>query len=201
VAEFVRNSHIFASAVHEILEEQPLRAACPDPLSIPQFHLLRLLSLNGRHQVGEAAEFLGVSPPAATKNIDKLEALGLLVRRPAPADRRAMLLVVSPKGRRLVRKYDELKSARLADLLRRFQPDEIARIARILERLSVSLFSKGPAGDGICLRCAAYIQDDCPVGQIHGGCPYQKMRRARAAGNPSRTRTPRDAKTREGRTT
>jgi len=139
--------------------------------------------LNGRHQVGEVADFLGVSPPAATKNIDKLEAHGLVVRAPSKGDRRATLLSVSPKGRRLVRRYEELKTARLAPVLARFRPEELEQLKHLLERFSLLLLEKELAreGDGVCLRCDAYIQSACPVGQLRGGCPYQSARRARSA--------------------
>ncbi len=53
------------------------------------------MTLNGRHQAGELAEFLGVSAPAATKNIDKLERFGLVVRSPSKGDRRATQLSAS----------------------------------------------------------------------------------------------------------
>jgi DNA-binding MarR family transcriptional regulator len=169
--------------VREVLEQKLVDEVSSVPLSLSQFHLLRLMHLNGRHQVGEVADFLGVSPPAATKNIDKLEALGLLVRTPSAGDRRARLLSVSPKGRRLVRRYEQLREERLAPVLAKFHPEELERFASLLERFSLSLLEKEVAGDedGVCLRCAAYIQSGCPVGQLRGGCPYQAARRPRAA--------------------
>jgi DNA-binding MarR family transcriptional regulator len=172
----VRYSHIFASAVREVLELKLLRDVSPTPLTLSQFQLLKLMSADGHHQVGEVADFLGVSPPAATKNIDKLERLGLVVRSPSKGDRRATLLSVSPKGRRLVRKYEEAKTARLSPVLERFQPEEIEQFSRLLERFSVSLLDVEPSGPSFCLRCAAYVEEGCPVGQIFGGCPYEKIR-------------------------
>ena len=119
VFRLLRYTHIFASAVREILELKLLREISPLPLTLSQFHLLKLMTVNGQHQMGQLADFLGVSPPAATKNIDKLERLKLVVRNPSKGDRRATLLSVSPKGRRLVRKYEELKTARLSPVLER----------------------------------------------------------------------------------
>lgn len=184
VPRLVRYSHIFASAVREVLEVKLLRAVCPTPLTLSQFQLLKLMSANGHHQVGEVADFLGVSPPAATKNIDKLERLGLVVRSPSKGDRRATLLTVSPKGRRLVRKYEEAKTARLSPVLDRFEPQEIEQFTWLLERFSVSLLDVESSAPGFCLRCAAYVEEGCPVGQIRGGCPYEKIREAHAHQNP-----------------
>jgi DNA-binding MarR family transcriptional regulator len=180
----VRYSHIFASAVREVLELKLLRDVCPSPLTLSQFQLLKLMSTNGHHQVGEVADFLGVSPPAATKNIDKLERLGLVVRSPSKGDRRATLLTVSQKGRRLVRKFEDAKAARLSPVLERFQPEEIEQFSRLLERFSVSLLDVKPSGPSFCLRCAAYVEEGCPVGQILGGCPYEKIRGSHVPSDP-----------------
>ncbi|MFQ5600485.1 MAG: MarR family winged helix-turn-helix transcriptional regulator, partial [Candidatus Krumholzibacteriia bacterium] len=79
---FLRYSHIFTAAVREVLETKYLAEVSQQPITLPQFHLLKLISLNGHHQVHEIADFLGVSSPAATKNIDKLERLDLVSRTP-----------------------------------------------------------------------------------------------------------------------
>lgn len=178
-SRLLRYSHIFASAVNEVLESKLLRDASPLPLTVSQFHILKLMALNGQHQVGEVAGFLGVSAPAATKNVDKLERLGLLVRTRSEGDRRASLLSVSPKGRRVVAKHEELKLVRLAPVLEKFQPAEIEQLSQLLERFAVSLLESEPPRNGFCLRCAAYIEPGCPVGELRGGCPYQKRRGSR----------------------
>jgi DNA-binding MarR family transcriptional regulator len=178
----LRDSHIFASAIREILDVRLLREVSPCPLTPSQFQLLKLMSLNGGHQVGEVADFLGVSPPAATKNIDKLERLGLVTRAPVKGDRRATLLSVSRKGRRLVRKYEEHRAERLMPVLADFKAAEIQKFTKLLERFAVSLLSQEPSGergDRFCLHCAGYIEEDCPVSQVHGGCRYLKVRGAR----------------------
>jgi DNA-binding MarR family transcriptional regulator len=145
-------------------------------LTLPQFHLLKLISINGQHQVGEVAEFLGVSSPAASKNIDKLERLGLVTRTPSTGDRRATLLSANQKGRELVRRYEAMKADRLAPILARFKPAEIDQLSHLLERFSVLLFDHEKSGDGFCLRCAAYVEEHCPVGHVIGNCPYERIR-------------------------
>ena len=184
----LRYSHIFASAVQQVLEIELLRKVTPLPLNVSQFHVLKLMTLNGRHQVGEVADFLGVSPPAATKNIDKLERYGLMVRTPSKGDRRATLLSVSPKGRRLVEKFEHLKTARLAPVFESLEPAEVEQLTSLLQRVSISLL-EDPSADGICLRCAAYIAEDCPVGHARGGCPYHNLRGVRREGAAAESRT------------
>ncbi|MFH1418699.1 MAG: MarR family winged helix-turn-helix transcriptional regulator [Planctomycetota bacterium] len=176
---FLRDSHIFASAIREILDVRLLQEASPSSLTPSQFHLLKLMSFNGLHQAGEVAAFLGVSAPAATKTIDKLERLGFVSRNPSTGDRRATPLAVSRKGRRLVRKYEELREARLTPVVEGFKPTELDQFSRLLERFSASLLAQDQLGEKFCLRCAGYIEDDCPVSEVYGGCRYQNVRASR----------------------
>ena len=177
VERLVRGSHIFASVVREVLETNLLRQLMPTPLTPSQFHLLKLMALDGQHQVGQVAGLLGVSPPAATKTVDKLERLGLIVRAPSKGDRRATLLSVSLKGRRLIRRYEELKSRRLSEALRQFRSAQVESFSELLEHFALSLLGQVPDAGRFCLRCAAYIASDCPVGAACGGCPYVAARR------------------------
>lgn len=176
VLSLLRYAHIFSSVVREVLEIELLREVSPEPISLSQFHLLKLISLNGHHQVGEVADFLGVSAPAATKNIDKLERLGLVVRRPSVGDRRATLLGSSPRGRRLVKRYEALKADRLAPVVDSFDEGELRVLADLLERFSVALLEAEHTETGICLRCSAYYEESCPIPHAQDNCPYKRAR-------------------------
>lgn len=173
---FLHYGHIFSSAVQEILETKYLNEVSPYPLTVAQFHLLKLITLRGRHQVGEVAEFLGVSSPAVSKNIDKLAGLGLVVRRPSKGDRRVTLLTASDEGRQLVSDYEALKAERLTPVLSAFEPAEIDQLSSLLERFSVRLFQSEETGSPFCLRCAAYGTADCSLVEVDGDCPYQRSR-------------------------
>lgn len=175
----LRQSHIFASLVREMLQVKPLQEVSRSPLTVSQFYLLKLMSSDGGLQVGEVAGFLGMTPPAATKNIDKLERLGLVARTPSRGDRRATLLSVRPKGRRLVQRYEAVTAARLSAVMERFRPEEIEQFAGLLGRFSASSLDLDRTEGEHCLRCAACFVDDCPVREIRGGCPYQRVVAAR----------------------
>ncbi len=161
--------------MREILEIKLLEEIGAEHLTLHQFHLLKLITLNGKHQIGEVADFLGVSPPAATKNIDKLEGLGLVARTPCAQDRRAVLLAPSRRGHRLVDRYEARKRERLAPVLDAFSAEELDHLVRLLERFSLALIRTESEGEGLCLRCSAYFDDRCPVHHLHEGCPYQKI--------------------------
>ncbi len=178
----VRSSHIFSSTVRDVLEAGLLREVTTLPLTFPQFHLLKLMALGDRHQVGDVAGYLGVSTAAASKNIEKLRRYGLLLRRRCEWDRRVKLLAVSPKGLRLIRRYEEHKSAHLCGTLRSFEPGEIDQLSGLLERFAVSLLKTESLDNGACLLCGGYLDDRCPVGHVRDGCPYLKSREARLGG-------------------
>jgi DNA-binding MarR family transcriptional regulator len=171
----LRSSHIFASTVHDLLLVTPLRLAAPHALTPSQCNLLRIVSLDGRHPIGQAAQLLGISAPAATKTIDKLERLGLVVRRRRGSDRRTRMFAVTPAGREVVRRCDELRLSRLQAALKGFPRRDVDDLFRLLGRFSVSLLRGEPAGSGPCLHCAAYVEPGCPVERVRGGCPYREF--------------------------
>lgn len=172
----LRLSHIFSSIVREVLETKLLDEATALPLTTSQFHILKLMSNGGAYQVGELAEFLGISAPAATKNIDKLERFGLVIRKPSKGDRRAVDLTASLKGRRMVERYEELIASRFAPILEEFNNEHIDHFSELLERFSVAILKRERTNRGFCLRCAAYIETGCPVGHVRGVCPYDALR-------------------------
>lgn len=173
---FLHYSHVFCSAVQEILEIRYIGEVSPMPLTVAQFQLLRLISVSGEHQVGQVAEFLGVSSPAVCKNIDKLECLGLVHRSPSQGDRRVTLLSATPEGRALVSRYETLKADRLAPVLATFAPDEIDQLTEMLEHFAVQLYRAEGCSSVFCLRCAAYGDAACALVAVDGGCPYQTSR-------------------------
>jgi len=172
----LRQTHIFASTVREILEVKLLREVSDAALSLPQLQLLKLMARDGQHQVSEAAHFLGVSPPAATKNIDKLEGLGLIVRERSTGDRRATLLSVSPQGRRLVEEYERKKTQLVTPVLERFRPEELTQLTTLMERFSISLLERETPEAGFCARCCGYVESGCPVDWLLGDCAFRKLR-------------------------
>lgn len=173
----LRISHVFANAVRDIFESRFLRETAPAPLSVSQMHLLKLIDMNGDHFVGEIADFLGVSAPAASKNVDKLARLELLRRVTPERDRRNTCLKITPKGHDLVLRYENRREEGMKPVLERFTPDERVQFARLLEKFVTTLIEIEERGDRGCLRCGAYYDKGCPVHGVTGQCPYEQARR------------------------
>ena len=108
--------------------------------------------------------------------LDKLERLGLVSRTPSTSDRRATTLAASAEGRRVVRDYERIKKDCLQPILGEFELREIEQLTELLERFAVALYSRQRPSREACLWCGAYIDDDCAIARIRGGCPCRDSR-------------------------
>jgi DNA-binding MarR family transcriptional regulator len=106
----------------------------------PGWHdVLATLRRNGPPYQLRPTEFTGalmLTSSGTTKRLDRLEQAGLITRAPDPADRRATIITLTPKGlelidsvtaahldneRRLLATLSEAEQRRLADLLRKLR--------------------------------------------------------------------------------
>lgn len=174
--QFLHNAHVFAATVQEIMGEKYLRETVEGEISVPQLELLRLIERNGNHQVREIASFMGVSQAAASKNVDKLVRLGLVARVVQESDRRAVSLSLTQRGRNIIHRYEELKTAKLNRVLGVFSEAEVEAISRGLQRVAYHILAEEGDGHTVCMKCSAYYLDHCPVQGMTGGCMYHQDR-------------------------
>ena len=181
---FLRCGHILGSLLREMLEESYLSQRCSHSLTRTQFCLLKLITVNADVHPSQVARYLGVTPAAVTKNVDKLERLGLVHRDPCVDDRRATLLSASDEGTRVVSEYEHLKAARISPVVSELEPVELDELCDLLEGLCVELVRHGRLDQDSCMRCAGYYSEDCLVGLEQGGCalrPHGEMNREEQA--------------------
>ncbi|HXV56873.1 MAG TPA: MarR family transcriptional regulator [Gaiellaceae bacterium] len=81
------------------------------------------------------ADMEGVSAPAMSAYVDRLEAAGLLERRRSETDRRRVELALTADGLRALRSARSRRTAWLADRLRRLDPEEVEAIEAALPAL------------------------------------------------------------------
>ncbi|HEX6791794.1 MAG TPA: MarR family transcriptional regulator [Candidatus Krumholzibacteria bacterium] len=180
LSPLLRSTHIFAATVHNVLQLEPIHRVGTHAITPAQCNLLRIASMKGHHPVGQVASLLGISGPAATKTIDKLESLGLVERCPCEGDRRTHLFRVTAAGKELVRRCEKMKKERLQAAMERFDPEEIRQFEEFLRRFSVSLLYGNHDSSGPCLLCEAHLLKDCPVARVRGGCPHEELLRGRS---------------------
>jgi DNA-binding MarR family transcriptional regulator len=77
-------------------------------LSASHFPMLAALGQLGPLGVGELAQALGVSQPAVTRMLQRLEADSLVKSQPTPTDRRVRPIALTAAGRQLIQRSRQL---------------------------------------------------------------------------------------------
>jgi DNA-binding MarR family transcriptional regulator len=108
-------------------------------LTYQQYNVLRMIDTTGPQGQTEVARRLMVTAPVVTRLATSLAEADLVERRPDPGDRRAVLLALTPKGRRRARamRRDLLEAAR--ELLEPIPPERRSALESALEELQVLL--------------------------------------------------------------
>ena len=176
---FLRSGHVLRSILREFLEEGFLNRVCRHRLTRPQFCFLKLITANSDLQVGELARCLGVSPAASSKNLDRLERLGLVYREASDHDRRAILLKATVEGEELVCEYERLKAAQLAPVIDSLGREKTEQLCDLLEEVCGEMLARAEIPRETCLRCAGYYRPNCSFEKLQGECALRPRLRGK----------------------
>jgi DNA-binding MarR family transcriptional regulator len=100
-----------------------------------QATLLWLVKRNPGLSLAELAAHEGISPPALSGNVDRLERAGLIERVRSSDDRRRVGLRLTEEGVRLLRRVRARRTTWLTDHLRALDPDELAAVEAAIPAL------------------------------------------------------------------
>jgi DNA-binding MarR family transcriptional regulator len=89
----------------------------------------------GHDNVSDVGDALGISIAAASQMLERLVQLGLISRTEDPQDRRVKKLVVTEKGRRVMRESMEARQGWLVDLVSMLSPAEKQQVAAAVDIL------------------------------------------------------------------
>lgn len=105
----------------------------------PQWRVLA--ALNYRPGITQAvlAGLLDVEAITVGRMIDRLQKAGLVERRPAPTDRRAWLLFITPAAEELLGQLQNVAEGVMAEILANFAPAEFEQLVNLLNRLRDNL--------------------------------------------------------------
>lgn len=179
VNDFLGSTHVFATGLSQAVEEKLLREVTGGQVTFPQFKLLRLVSLQGPHMLGDVAGFLGISPAGASKAVDKLVRRKLLRRSEAHPDRRAICLSLTEASRRLLSDYAEAKECRLSQLFAGVSPAELSRTTGLLDKLAAGLLDHEAIAGELCMDCGVYFRDECLLRELLPRTCFYLQQRAR----------------------
>jgi len=86
--------------------------------------------------VGELADRAGRDYTTISRQVAKLETLGLVKRRTAQADRRVSEAVITTKGRAMTQAIDKARDRLLSRMLAGWSAKDTATLAELLRRLA-----------------------------------------------------------------
>ena len=127
------------AAVVERLVEVLRRLNSRDGLSLTAASTLRRLEHGGARRLTDLATAEGVTQPAMTQLVSRLERDGLVSRGGDPADGRVVVVRVTATGRALVRKRRAARVRALSGVLKELPPADraaLAAAAPALDRLA-----------------------------------------------------------------
>jgi DNA-binding MarR family transcriptional regulator len=127
-----------ARTSRHLLGDAPLPGLTPATAA-----MLGLLVRRGDRRCGDIADELGVDASSVSRKLAELERLGLVRRRPDPADGRAWLNSPTPAGRTALELLRDRYLAAVASSLETWTDGELAGLAAALRRLHADL-TTGP---------------------------------------------------------
>lgn len=101
--------------------------------------LVRTILANGPVRVTDLAAWQGVDKSTITPQVRRLEEAGLVKRGSDPADRRAALLSVTARGRRVCKRMDASAVAFISDVLSDWSDKDRSTFASLFDRFADDL--------------------------------------------------------------
>lgn len=171
----MREAHIAADenvvAAMALLLGDRVRAAAASrrgPGTLPAAIVTLAHHRSGR-SVDQLARALEVSHSRAVRLVDAMEADGLAIREADPADRRAVIVMLSARGRRAARGVLAARRAAVADALAPLTPAERRLLAGVAAKVLAAATHGREEAHVICRLC-----DSRACGHDSGRCPVTR---------------------------
>jgi DNA-binding MarR family transcriptional regulator len=100
------------------------------------FPLLVRVERKGPLAIGELAELCGRDYTTVSRQVTKLESLGLLVRQANKRDARIKEAVITAKGKVMTRALDGAREKLMTELLAHWSKQDVSELARLLRKLA-----------------------------------------------------------------
>jgi DNA-binding MarR family transcriptional regulator len=120
-------------------------ATAPVEITVPQHRLLVLLATRGPQKIGGLAALLGVNQSNASRQVDRLQRLGLTARRGSPTDRRVVEVELTEDGAGVVEAVTQSRREELRTVLERMEPVDPDAVAAALRAFNAAADEVVPA--------------------------------------------------------
>ncbi|XXV31092.1 MarR family winged helix-turn-helix transcriptional regulator [Sorangium sp. So ce1389] len=127
--------------------DQALLAEAGVSLDRALFPLLVGIERFGPIGVVELSERAGRDYTTVSRQVAKLESLGLIERRPSPADRRIHEAVITDKGRQVTDALDAARHRLAAHILAKWSEEDLSDLVRLMRRFVDDLMASSSGTD------------------------------------------------------
>lgn len=128
--------------VSRLLRRRVDKAAQTIGLTSAQWRVLAYLARAEGSNQASLADHMDMEPITLSRHLDRMEAGGMLERRPDPNDRRAHRLYLTESGRRLIESFRSVTVEVMNDFTDGVSDEEIALATDILTRMRANLTGK-----------------------------------------------------------
>jgi DNA-binding MarR family transcriptional regulator len=118
----------------------------PDGLSLTAAATLATLERSGPCRLTALATYEGVTQPAMTQLVDRLQGMSLLQRTQDPADGRVVQVRITDEGRALLARRRAMRAERVAELLPQLSSGEQALLTAALPAMEALANVQRPEG-------------------------------------------------------
>jgi DNA-binding MarR family transcriptional regulator len=117
-------------------------------VTLHQFHLLLYMKASGKTRVTDLSDMMLVSKPTASRMINTLCDKGMLKKRADNRDHRLVLLVLTPKGERIVEEMQARQRELLSRVLGKMPAAEMNAFMETMEKIEseLAVLSRQEAG-------------------------------------------------------
>jgi len=127
--------NLFDRLRKQALDQNPLKDS---GVTGPQLALLNWIAASPECSLREIAAGLGLTAPTVSVGVRKLEAAGLVERRPDPEDGRAIQISLTQQGQALHGQARTFRREKMGRLLAGLTPEEGAALLALLEKAIVA---------------------------------------------------------------
>ena len=104
-----------------------------------QFLVVIAIHAYGRCAMGTLARSMHVSMPTTTGVVSRLVRMGFVRRSPHPADRRQVIVELTPKGRSFIQQFQAVIRRRWEEVLKSLGPRELEAFHHVVNKLREQL--------------------------------------------------------------
>jgi len=111
-------------------------------ISLPEIFVLGQLSSNEKPSMSELGRSISMDLSTLTRTVDKLVKKEFVARKRDPEDRRMVRVALTAKGKKIIRRFEEVRKKHIESILRQMTLQERRDLLHIFKTLHARIYAK-----------------------------------------------------------